>query len=128
MKIKIPYELKLKFLSEEGLTVSFDSEIIDCNGVRTAIPFGPVNYQIKLILSDEPHLIEFCNDWIDKIQKYFKSSYKTFKVNIGSYEGLWPVEMVDGVVIFRIDTYNKERRDWKEWFIKEDGECTLAVY
>jgi hypothetical protein len=125
MKIKLPYELKLKFLAYEGLTILSNNRKIYYHEKFINIPFEP-DYQVELVL--DAKLLKFCYEWMEKIQLYFKTSYRSFKVDIGSYEGLWPVEIHDNTVIFRLDGINKGKQNWRDWFIKEDGECTLAVY
>jgi len=118
MKVKIPYELKLKFLTLEGLK----EDTFSCSGKNHQLP-GPIEYSLELDLSDEPELLEACIEWNRIVETYFKTSYKAARFDIASYIGVWPCEIrSDGTVIFRIDDVFPEKKNWKDWFVKEDME------
>lgn len=122
MKVNIPYKLKEKFLSMEGLSSHTTMNEIAAIGSynKVMIP-GKTTNQVDLDLSNEPELIKVCIEWNRLIQTYFKSSYKAFRINIGPYEGIWPISIgADGMVNFSIDSVYPDRKDWKDWFIKED--------
>ena len=121
MKVNIPYKLKEKFLSMEGLSSHTEMiEMLDGNGQHMVMP-GRTTNQVDLNLSNEPELIEVCIEWNRLIQTYFKTSYKAFRINIGPYEGIWPISIgADGMVNFSIDAVYPDRKDWKDWFVKED--------
>jgi len=127
MKVKIPYELKLKFLNMEGL--SAEKDIVDIVANKSSLPIrvsGPTYYDLKLDLNNEPELLKICIDWYDIIDKYFRTSYKAYRINIGPYEGLWPVKIEpSGVVHFHVDNADVEKKNWKDWFVKEDVEYAL---
>ena len=121
MKVNIPYKLKEKFLSMEGLSSHTEMiEMLDGNGQHMVMP-GRTTNQVDLDLSNEPELIKVCIEWNRLIQTYFKTSYKAFRINIGPYEGIWPISIgADGMVNFSIDAVYPDRKDWKDWFVKED--------
>lgn len=120
MKVKIPYDLKMKFLSLEGLNSEIEKDEINMEGVIQTLP-GRVIHSIELDLSNEPICLKACFDWFTLIDTYFKTSYKAYRLDIGPYEGLWPVSFdVDGVVKFHVDDVDLKRKDWKDWFIKGD--------
>jgi len=123
MKVKIPYELKMKFLSLEGLNVEKDFyEVPGYGGAKQRVP-GPDHYSIKLDLSNNFKCLRVCFDWNCIIQTYFKTSYTAYRIDIGPYKGLWPVSVgEDGVVLFEVDDVDLNKKDWKEWFVKEDVE------
>lgn len=123
MKVRIPYKLKEKFLTLEGLTSEMQTiEFKMMNGIRQTIPTC-MDHTIELDLKNEPELLEACIKWNRIIESYFKTSYTAYKLNIGPYEGLWPYEISeDGIVKFRLDCVYPDRKDWKDWFIKEDFE------
>jgi hypothetical protein len=122
MKVNIPYKLKEKFLSLEGLSSHTAIHELAAIGAYNKVSFpGKTTNQVDLDLSNEPELIEVCIEWNRLIQTYFKSSYKAFRIDIGPYEGIWPTEISpDGMVHFHIDAVYPDRKDWKDWFIKED--------
>ena len=123
MKIKIPHELKLKFISLEGLSITQTPIQVAPFGssFKSYIP-GKEEIDLELDLSDDPELLECCREWMRTLETYFKTSYRACRLDIGPYEGLWPREIVDGVVRFNVDTFYPERKDWKDWFIQEDHE------
>jgi hypothetical protein len=115
MKVKIPYELKLKFLSMEGLTLYNDK--------GKKLVYGRDIYYVILDLKNHPKCLEACVEWNYVIETYFKTSYKPFRIDIGPYKGLWPIIIYpDGTVKFTLDEVDPNRKDWKDWFIKEDLE------
>ena len=124
MKVKIPHALKLKFLSLEGLSVEKDMQDMTPVGSFTPIRVpGPTYYNLKLDLSNEPELLKICIDWYDIIDKYFQTSYKAYKIDVGPYEGLWPVEIEPaGIVHFQLDNADVRNKDWRDLFVKEDIE------
>ena len=82
---------------------------------------GKTTNQVDLDLSNEPELLEVCIEWNRLIETYFKTSYKAFRIDIGPYEGIWPTEISsDGMVHFDVDNVYPDKKDWKDWFIKED--------
>ena len=123
MKVNIPHELKMKFLSLEGLNIERDSyEIPGFGGTYQTVP-GPNLYSVKLDLSGNPKCLKACLDWYSRIQTYFKTSYRALRFDIGPYIGIWPVKVgADGVVEFQLDDVDLDRKDWKDWFVKGDME------
>lgn len=122
MKVKIPYELKLKFLSLEGLTSELERHEMNMNGRRSFVP-GKINHSIELNLTDHPECLKACWDWYIIIQRYFQTSYKAYRLDIGVYKGLWPISVdVSGIVHFRVDDIDLDSKNWKDWFVKEDME------
>jgi len=108
------------FLRHEGLTVTQDQhQIPSINGmVRVA---GCIDARIQLDLTREPELLKVCEDWINEIETYFRTSYNACKIDIGEYVGLWPTHITDGrMVHFRLDDYDVNRKNWKDWFIQEE--------
>lgn len=122
MKVKIPYDLKMKFLSLEGLEIERDSyDIPGFGGTYQTVP-GPTYYSVDLDLSEHPECYKACIDWYNVIMTYFKTSLKAYRIDIGPYTGLWPV-MIDGMVVkFSMDDADLERQDWTDWFVKGDFE------
>lgn len=122
MKVKIPHELKMKFLSFEGLNSTGEVHKIQSGGYIFNVA-GETEYELILDLNNEPKLLKACIEWNRVIETYFKTSYKAARFDIGPYEGIWPCEIrSDGTVIFRIDSVNIDKKDWKDWFVKEDME------
>jgi len=127
MKVRIPYELKLKFLSMEGLISELQTIQVQMHGIIKTVPTA-MDHRIELDLSNYPDSWEVCCEWNRIIETYFKTSYKAFKIDIGPYEGLWPyIISEDGIVKFRLDEVYSERKDWKDWFIKEDFEYAPKI-
>jgi hypothetical protein len=124
MKIKIPYELKMKFVTLEGFCMHREYYNINVLGdpCKQAVLGEPMIY-IKLDLSDEPELLKCCIEWQSIIETYFKTSYKAYRIDIGPYRGLWPREITpEGVVEFNVDVADTKNGNWKDWFIQEDFE------
>ena len=120
MKVKIPYELKLKFLSMEGYSSNVEMDEMNFHGDVISIP-GKITDQIELDLSNEPELLKVCVEWQRIIQTYFRTSYKAYRIDIGPYEGLWPIEISsNGMVHFNVDHVDLSKENWKDWFVKED--------
>lgn len=123
MKVKIPYALRLKFLSMEGLSSHTEMiEMLDGNYQHNVVA-GKTTNQVDLNLSNEPELLKVCIEWHRIIQAYFRYSYKAYRFDIGPYEGLWPIEIgSNGMVRFNVDNVELGKENWKDWFIKEDME------
>jgi len=128
MKVRIPYELKLKFLNMEGLISEIQTiEFKMMNGIIRTIP-TTMDHIIILDLSDYPECFKACCEWNRIIESYFKTSYTAYKLNIGPYEGVWPYEISeDGIVKFRLDEVYPDKKNWKDWFIKEDFEYAPKI-
>ncbi len=122
MKVKIPHKLKMKFLSFEGLNSTAEVHKVHAGGYIFNVA-GETEYELILDLNNEPKLLKACIEWNRVIETYFKTSYKAARFDIGPYEGIWPCEIrSNGTVVFRIDSVNINKKDWKDWFIKEDME------
>jgi len=124
MKVKIPYELRMKLLSLEGLSSHTEMHEMAAIGSynKVTIP-GKTTNQVDLDLSHEPELLKACIEWNRIVQTYFKSSYKAYRFDIGPYEGIWPIDIgADGMVCFSIDAVYLDNGNWKDWFVKEDIE------
>ena len=107
----------------EGLIVNVPYTTFNLNGTNRSITSGHTEYDIVLDLSDEPECLQACIDWCNIITTYFKTSYKAYRIDIGPYEGLWPISCdPNGKVQFHLDNVDQERKDWKDWFIKGDFE------
>lgn len=70
---------------------------------------------------EEQELIKEVVKWGEHICKYFKTSYETYKINIGRLEGVYPITIdstCEGAQVeFSIDNIKPE--SWKDWFIQE---------
>lgn len=122
MKVKIPHELKMKFLNLEGLHSTVETHDMNFNGMVMQVA-GRSQHEVVLDLNGEPELLKACIEWNRIIETYFKTSYKAARFDIGPYSGLWPCEIrADGTVIFRLDDVDVNKKDWKDWFVKEDME------
>ena len=120
MKVRIPYELKLKFLNMEGLESEIETYDVRLNGIKHKLT-GDVKYKVILDLKNDSECLEACIKWKYVIKTYFKTSYKAFRIDIGPYKGLWPIIIYsNGTVEFILDEVYLDRKDWKDWFIKED--------
>ena len=120
MMIKIPHDLKIMFLRHEGLTMV--QEMVDIPTLRGQMVRVPqcMDARIDLDLSRDPELLKVCEEWIETIETYFKTSYSACKIDIGEYIGLWPTHITDRIVHFRLDEVDPDRKDWKDWFIQEE--------
>ena len=110
MKVKISHELKLKLLEYEKIEAFSQSPYL-----------SNFNIQFKIKITDQKILKE-CEKWIREINRFFKSSYEAAKINLGPYEGLWPIYLEGDKVTFRADVYHKNKSSWKDWFVIEEIE------
>lgn len=64
--------------------------------------------------------MEECQKWIDILRSYFRTSYKTLRVNIGSFTNLhaFEVNFEENLILFRAEDYIY-KPCWKDWFIME---------
>ena len=113
----------MKFLSLEGFNIEHDSyEIQGHGGSFLTIP-GRDYYSIELDLSNDFECLKACIEWNHIINTYFKTSYKAYRIDIGPYIGIYPVAIgSDGIVHFYMDHFDIKRKDWKDWFVREDFE------
>lgn len=125
--MKITPELKLKLLNEANFNIKTHQELIELNhgGVAYKVPGIRWN-EICLDLSTDLELYYECELWIKKIANMCRdNSYnKSYKVNIGPFEGLWPTQCDRAAltVNFLADTIQHGRKHWKDWFIQEGEE------
>ena len=118
MKIKIPYDLRMRFLKHEGLSVTQETNGYKMpSGVTINMP-GQRDLKVELDLSNEPYSLNSCIDWVNTIRTDY--TIETYKIDVGAYVGLWPNGIsTDGVVTFIMDDFNPARKNWKDWFIIE---------
>jgi len=127
MKVKIPHELKMKFVNFEGLRSHCDTyEVQDQKGIKHTVP-GETYYNVELDLNDHPDLLNVCIEWNLIIMTYFQTSREAYRATIGPYEGIWPRVISDGIVHFHVDYVNKNHHNWKDWFSKEDIEICIQA-
>ena len=108
MRIKIPHELKIKFLSMEGYVENV--QYLDHSMTKT-------ESYIRLNLKGYPECLDACIEWLRIIKTSFSISCK---FDVGPYEGLWPIEVDNnGVVKFIVDRVDPDKKDWKDWFMEE---------
>lgn len=132
MKIKIPYELRMKFLTHEGLEVTYQSISIPTiyGGLSGAIPGNP-EARVKLNLSNDPESLKVCINWMNicytDYTDYIDYTDLSYKIDLGGYVGLWPNEInSNGVVSFVMDRFDSTRKHWKDWFIIDEEEIENA--
>ena len=67
----------------------------------------------------ELNLFKECVDWYDHVITYFKTSYmkRQVKIDVGSYKGVFPIEITYRQVNFLIDFV---KPSWRDWFIQEE--------
>ncbi len=130
MKIKIPYDLRMRFLRHEGLSVT--QEMIQINmlvGIPIKMP-GQKDFEVELDLSYDPYSLNACIDWVNIIRTDYTPSYSlypSYKIDVGGYIGLWPNSInQDCVVTFIMDDFNPSRKHWKDWFIIDEEEIENA--
>jgi hypothetical protein len=122
MKIKIPYDLRMKFLTYEGL--NFTQEVLSLpsmNGTVTKVP-GAHHATVKLNLSKDPDCLKACMDWMDMAYAGYSDYADTsYKIDLGGYLGLWPNEInSDCIVSFVMDKFDSSKKHWKDWFIIDE--------
>lgn len=127
MKVKIPHELVLKFVSLDVNTLTSEYKMTDyqqyifnrfkvVESKKTTV----MKTTVMLDLSHNPICFNACKEWFEIIQKYYKTSQKSFRLDIGPFKGICPVSLdCNGMVEFIFDDYDDSNRNWKEWFMKE---------
>lgn len=125
MKIKIPYELRMKFLKYEGLTLTQEVlSLPSSNGVVTKVP-GAHHARVKLDLSKDPDCLKACMNWMNIA--YTDYTAQSYKIDLGGYLGLWPNEATtNGIIFFVMDRFDSSRKNWKDWFIIDEEEIENA--
>lgn len=115
MKVKLPKELILKFVTMEGFDVgSYDMDI-------SGVVFKLKDPTLVLNLAHNQKCFSACVEWYKIIQTYFKTSQKAYRLDIGPYTGLYPVSIDNnGHVMFEFEDVDPNKKGWKDWFIKED--------
>lgn len=77
-------------------------------------------YKADLYFNKEerPLLLEV-QEWLKKKDTFFKTSYKTYKINCGRFKGVYPhcVYFYSGLASFFV--YDFEKESWEDWFIME---------
>lgn len=123
MKIKIPQDLRMKFVNMEGFCMDTDYYEVNVMGIKQQIP-GKQLIHIELDLHDEPELLDCCIAWQQVVNDYFvENSYQEYKIDIGPYTGLWPRSISDeGIVKFNVDVADSRSGNWKDWFVEGDIE------
>jgi len=123
MKIKIPHELRMKFVTMEGFSMHMDYYNVNVMGWQQKIP-GHQMISVELDLHNEPELLDCCIAWQQIVNDYLvENSYQEYKINIGPYTGLWPRSISDeGIVNFNVDVADSRSGNWKDWFVEGDIE------
>jgi len=125
MKIKIPQDLRMKFVNMEGFRMHREYYNVNVMGMdRPLQTLGEPMISVELDLHDEPNLLDCCITWQLAVEKHFsETSFETFKIDIGPYTGLWPRSISDeGIVTFNVDVADTKSGHWKDWFIEGDIE------
>jgi len=124
MKVRVPYSLVEKFLNCEGLIIENDLvEVPGIGGIKSFVP-GEQHYRFEIDVTDDPDHYSCVTEWTHVIDKYFRSSYNAYRIDIGPCKGIWPVALAEVnnriIAHFRADDVNSNDRSWKDWFIRED--------
>lgn len=109
---KISPELKLMLLDETMVKVESHMETVDYNFRGRVFKMPGMSWnEISMDLYDLPDLFSQCEEW-----------YKDgpYKIDIGQFEGLWPVQCNSKTMIvnFLSDTVKPGTKNWKDWFIQ----------
>ena len=83
---------------------------------------GPEHNSVIVDLSDhsDPEYdVEQCEKWIKILNTYFSTSYKAYKIDVGPFKGLYPVEIEQDKIHFNVDIFDF-RPSWKDWFIVDN--------
>lgn len=125
MKIKIPYDLRMRFLKHEGLSISQDMiQLNTLAGIPIKAP-GQKHCEVELNLSNDIESLRTCGQWINMIRTDY--TVETYKIDVGAYVGLWPNSInQDCIVTFIMDNFNPLRKNWKDWFIIDEEEIENA--
>lgn len=115
----------MKFLRCEGLSFTEENFKMPFGGGMTQTFSGIIHCKVVLDLSNDPECFNACTVWIDMVRTDY--TVESYKVDIGSYVGLWPSEAQgNGIVTFIMDKYDTSRQSWKDWFIIEEKETEYA--
>ncbi len=125
MKVKIPHELRMKFINKEGL-INVKDTLESIPGFKQAIS-SDNQYKVVLDLTNYSESLQACERWHGIIITFFRYSYSAFRLNIGPYEGIFPSEIVNNKVFFNIDYVHADfKLGWEDWFIKKDIEYSIG--
>jgi len=108
MKVKISYDLTMKLISLDEPDLFEVCAADDCS---------EITFDVDL---EDEKLSKECLIWIHHIETYFKTSYNSLKLDIGPFEGLWPIKghYNSTMVTFRADWFDPDRKNWRDWFIE----------
>lgn len=132
MKIVLSKTLtsKLKYIKGR-ISVDCNSDptsYTDILGLTVSIPVpGPMNITTAIDLSDHPrpeYDINQCSNWMNNIKENFLSG--NYKINIGYFKGLYPIEINKDKIIFQAD-YFIYNPTWRDWFIVEGDENASVI-
>ena len=115
--MKISNALKLEIITRGKVDIEYHHSEIDIYGHTTIIPsYKEIGFFLNL--NNNPTLLKECIIW----SKYLDDlSYPIMKIDIGSFKGLFPVEIdSNGLVVFTADEYNFNNQSWKDWFVMEE--------
>jgi len=121
MVLKLSLELRNKIKNILNLEIVQSSNNIPSYGVVFKTPgMNEITATVRFTY-EEQDLIKEVVKWGEHICKYFKTSYETYKVNIGRLEGVYPITIdstCEGIQVeFSID--NIKPASWRDWFIQE---------
>jgi hypothetical protein len=124
--MNISPELKLKLINETNFIFENHQETFDFNYRGSVYKVPGISWNdICLDLSKDPKLYYECEIWYKELfnRESSDSSNKSYKINIGPFEGLWPTQCNSRtfVVNFLADAIHYGRKNWKDWFIQGDN-------
>ncbi|MFW9871737.1 MAG: hypothetical protein ACFFG0_01455 [Candidatus Thorarchaeota archaeon] len=135
MKIVLSKTLSTKLRYLRGkITIKGESDPIPityngCAGYTQYIPGS--NYISAIVdLSDHPDAdydIKQCTKWVNIIHTYFSTSYEAYRVNVGPFKGLYPIQIKENKIYFECESFDY-CPSWKDWFIMEgDKTCEITI-
>ena len=118
--MNISPELKLKLINEANFMIEQHQETFDYNYRGSIYKVPGISWsEILLDLSNDEELYYECEVWCKQII-YINNLSKSYKINLGPFEGLWPTQCNKDtkVVNFLADQIHYGRKNWRDWFIQ----------
>lgn len=70
---------------------------------------------LHFFLPEEQPLIDECREWLNVINKYFKTTYNYYKLaKVGRFYGVRPIKVYYSFATFTVDDHDE--LSWRDWF------------
>lgn len=116
--IKLSQEFKQKLRFMKDITIEYSCEIntiLDNHSTNRSFPMN--FFRTIRVYNISYHDLRECEKWLSLTYRSIEKFENKYKIDIGPFQGLFPIEVGTNEVKLRAENY---KPSWRDWFIVDE--------